>query len=69
MDRFTKKQQEINHRASEVIVDYPALWSETITEWSQPGPEDRAWLMYSANYLLDKKPLPTVVEPEKVLPV
>jgi len=51
MDRFTKKQQEIDHRADEVIADYPALWSQMITDWHQPGSEDRAWLMYSANYL------------------
>jgi len=51
MDRFTEKQREINQRAAEAIVDYPALWSQMITEWRQPGSEDRAWLMYSANYL------------------
>jgi len=51
MDRFTKKQQEIDQRAAEVIADYPALWSQMVTEWRQPGSEGRAWLMYSANYL------------------
>jgi len=51
MDRFTEKQQEINQRAAEVIADYRALWSQMIMEWHQPGSDDRAWLMYSANYL------------------
>ena len=51
MDRFTRKQQEIDLRAVEVITDYPALWSRMIADWHQPGSEDRAWLMYSANYL------------------
>ena len=51
MDRFTEKQQEIDQRATEIIAEYPALWSKMITECRQPGSEDRAWLMYSANYL------------------
>ena len=52
MDRFTEKQQEIDRRAAEVITDYPKLWSQMVEEWRQPSSDDRAWLMYSANYLL-----------------
>jgi L-ascorbate metabolism protein UlaG (beta-lactamase superfamily) len=51
MDRFIRKQQEIDRRAAEVASSYPALWSQMITDWRQPGSEDKAWLMYSANYL------------------
>lgn len=51
MGRFTEKQQEITQRAAEVIADYPALWSQMITQWRQPDSDDQAWLMYSANYL------------------
>jgi len=51
MDRFPRKQQEIDRRAAEVMAAYPALWSQMITDWRQPGLEDQAWLMYSANYL------------------
>ena len=51
MDQFTRKQQEIDRRATEVMAAHPALWSQIITEWSQPGSDDRVWLMYSANYL------------------
>ena len=51
MGRFTEKQEEINQRAVETIADYPALWSQMITEWRRPGSESWAWLMYSANYL------------------
>jgi L-ascorbate metabolism protein UlaG (beta-lactamase superfamily) len=51
MDLFTSKQQKIDRRATEVMAAYPALWSQMITEWHQPGSEDRAWLMYSTNYL------------------
>jgi hypothetical protein len=51
MDLFTSKQQKIDRRAAEVMAAYPALWSQMIMEWHQPGSEDRAWLMCSANYL------------------
>ncbi len=51
MDRFTEKQREIDQHATEVVADYPALWSQMIMEWRQPGLEDLAWLMYSASYL------------------
>ena len=51
MDRFTERQQKIGQRAAKVIGDYPALWSQMIANWRQPGSEDRTWLMYSANYL------------------
>ena len=30
---------------------YPAVWSRMIAEWNSPGPGDRAWLLYAANYL------------------
>jgi len=51
MDRFTEKRQEINQRAVEASANYPALWSQMIAEWRQLSSDDRAWLMYSANYL------------------
>jgi phosphoribosyl 1,2-cyclic phosphodiesterase len=51
MDQFARKQQEIDRRAAEVMAAYPALWSQMINEWRQPGSDDRGWLMYSANYL------------------
>ncbi len=51
MDRCTEKQVQIDRRRDEICARYPALWSKIIAEWHSPGPEDRAWLMYSANYL------------------
>ena len=63
MDRFTRKQQKIDQRAAEVIADYPLLWSRMIADWCQPGPEDRAWLMYSANYLFRTANVRWAVDP------
>ena len=52
MDRFTRNQREIDWRAAEVIAAYPVIWSQMIDDWRQPSLENRAWLMYSVNYLL-----------------
>ena len=52
MDRFTEKQAQVSLWRAEAAGRYPNLWSRIIAEWKTPGPEDRAWLMYSANYLL-----------------
>lgn len=38
-------------RRARVARSYPESWARLIAEWSSPGPEDRAWLTYSANYL------------------
>jgi len=51
MQRSTEKQVLINRRREDLIARYPVLWNKLITEWKSPGSEDRAWLMYSANYL------------------
>jgi len=52
MEHFTARQQRIALRRAKAIARYPTLWSHMIAEWRGPGNEDRAWLMYSANYLL-----------------
>ena len=63
MDLFPSKQQKIDLRAAEAIAGYPALWSQMITEWHQPGSEDRAWLMYSANYLFRTANIRWTIDP------
>jgi len=44
-------QARLQARKAEVSAAYPALWSRIIQEWKSPGPANRAWLLYSANYL------------------
>jgi hypothetical protein len=51
MDRSPKKQIRIDLRREEVAARHSHLWADMIAKWNLPGPEDRAWLMYSANYL------------------
>ena len=66
MDLFIAKQQKIYQRQAEVIRNFPALWSQMMTEWRQPGSEDRAWLMYSANYLFRTKDIRWAMDPVRL---
>jgi L-ascorbate metabolism protein UlaG (beta-lactamase superfamily) len=50
-DRATEKQQLIQARRAQAAAGYLDLWARLTTEWNSPGPDDRAWLMYTANYL------------------
>lgn len=63
MDRFAERQIAISQRRAEACARYPVLWSNLITEWNSPGPEDRAWLMYSANYLLRTNNIRWAIDP------
>ena len=51
MDQTTEKQARIERRRDEMASRYSAIWDKLIAEWNSPGSEDRAWMMYSANYL------------------
>jgi hypothetical protein len=51
MDQYTERQILINRRQDEMVARYSSLWDKLIAEWKSPGSEDRAWLIYSANYL------------------
>jgi L-ascorbate metabolism protein UlaG (beta-lactamase superfamily) len=51
MDPAAKKQVLIDRKRADMIALYPSLWKKLISEWKSPGSMDRAWLMYSANYL------------------
>jgi L-ascorbate metabolism protein UlaG (beta-lactamase superfamily) len=66
MALFTAKQQQIYQRQVEVIQNFPTLWSQMMTEWHQPGLEDRAWLMYSANYLFRTKDIRWAMDPVRL---
>ncbi len=51
MHLSTEPQVPINLRRREIVQRYPDIWTRIIAEWKSPGPDDRAWLMYSSNYL------------------
>lgn len=63
MDRFAEKEGQISQRRAEAVAHYPALWSKMIAEWNSPGPENRAWLMYSANYLFRTNNVRWAIDP------
>jgi Beta-lactamase superfamily domain len=67
MDRFSEKQAQISQRCAEILARYPLLWSKMIAEWNSPGPDDRAWLMYSANYLFRTNNVRWAMDPLRLI--
>jgi L-ascorbate metabolism protein UlaG (beta-lactamase superfamily) len=63
MNQFAEKQARINRRRDEIVARYPDIWKKLIVEWNSPGPEDRAWLMYSANYLFRTQGIRWAMDP------
>jgi L-ascorbate metabolism protein UlaG (beta-lactamase superfamily) len=51
MARLVDRQPLVDRQEDEIVFRYPLIWDKLINDWKSPGPEDRAWLMYSANYL------------------
>lgn len=51
MEQLSDEQSRIDRRRREVSARYPQMISDLIAEWHSPDTEDRAWLLYSANYL------------------
>lgn len=63
MDRSAEKQARIDRQRDETISRYPSIWDKLITGWNSPGPEDRAWLMYSASYLFRTRGVRWAIDP------
>ncbi|TFH37712.1 MAG: MBL fold metallo-hydrolase [Anaerolineales bacterium] len=51
MDNLAAQQVHIHLKQTEIKGRYPRLWSRVISQWRAQDAEDRAWLIYSANYL------------------
>ncbi len=63
IDGFPSKQDQINLSKVRAAKNYPYLWSKIISEWGEDNGEDRAWLVYSANYLLRTGGIRWAVDP------
>jgi L-ascorbate metabolism protein UlaG (beta-lactamase superfamily) len=46
-------QQELAIRSEQAKVAYPAIWDRIIAEWKSTDTGNHAWLIHSANYLLN----------------
>ena len=46
------RKPTIQQQRAEAVRRFPVTWAGMVAEWHQPGAQDCAWLMYSANYLL-----------------
>lgn len=63
MDRFAEKQAQIHRQRDQLLARYPALWKALMTEWQSPAPEDRGWMIYSANYLFRTGDIGWAIDP------
>lgn len=63
MNQQTEKQTQLNQRRAELISSYPFIWDNIVSKWKLPDPDDRAWLMYSANYLFRTHGIRWAVDP------
>ena len=52
MDQASTREREISARSAEVIKAFPALWRRMVNAWAMSVRDERAWLMYSASYLM-----------------
>jgi len=59
----TVNEEPTAARRADVIRQYPARWSKMIGDWRRPGRADRAWLMYSASYLLRVNGIHWAIDP------
>jgi L-ascorbate metabolism protein UlaG (beta-lactamase superfamily) len=50
-DRSSKEQIRLDRQRTQSAA-YPRLFAEMAADWNSGGPGDRAWLVYSANYVL-----------------
>jgi L-ascorbate metabolism protein UlaG (beta-lactamase superfamily) len=51
MLRLSEQLNIIEHKKKAAITGYPSLWRRVILQWQRLEKKDRAWLLYSANYL------------------
>ncbi len=49
-ERRVERQAQIESRQAKAAAAYPSQWLKMTGEWRQAG-DDRAWLVYAANYL------------------
>jgi L-ascorbate metabolism protein UlaG (beta-lactamase superfamily) len=63
MDRLVDKQALIDRQRDDIVARYPAIWEKLIINWKLPGPGDRAWMMYSANYLFCTRGVHWAIDP------
>jgi L-ascorbate metabolism protein UlaG (beta-lactamase superfamily) len=63
MDQSAEKQAQVDRQRDEMVARYPFIWDKLIAEWNSPGAEDRAWLMYSANYLFRTQGVHWAIDP------
>ncbi len=63
MNRQDRHPPRIERLRKQAIARYPELWERITAEWQADGTDDRAWLVYSANYLLRTQNIRWAIDP------
>jgi L-ascorbate metabolism protein UlaG (beta-lactamase superfamily) len=63
MARSADRRLRIDLLRRQVIAAFPQKWERLITGWNSPAPDDRGWLMYSANYLFRTRGVRWAIDP------
>jgi hypothetical protein len=63
MDPSAEKQALFDRKREDMVSLFPSLWNKLISEWKSPGSDNRAWLMYSANYLIRTGEVRSAIDP------
>ncbi len=66
MAQAPTEDRQIHQGSEEAVRDFPALWRRMANAWAEPGGESRAWLMYSASYLLRTGGLRWAIDPVRL---
>ncbi len=60
------EDRQIQQGSEQAVRDFPALWRRMANAWAAPGGEPRAWLMYSASYVLRTGGLRWAIDPVRL---
>ncbi len=66
MDQAPTEDRQIQQSSEGAIRDFPSLWRQMVEAWAAPGGEPRAWLMYSASYLLRTRDVRWAIDPVRL---
>ena len=63
MTSLVDDQVLLDRQRDEIVARYPDIWKKLVDGWKSTGPDDRAWMMYSANYLFRTQGVRWAIDP------
>src|SRR5512140_1373923 len=66
MDPAGSREEQIRRRAAELNRAFPGLWRGMVDAWAASASEPRAWLLYSASYLMRTGDVRWAIDPVRL---